>query len=52
MDKHPKPQEEVNESPADIEFWEDDCGLSDLAKDAFEQLKQCPDRGPAKQVQE
>jgi hypothetical protein len=52
MDKQLAPREEIDESPADIEFWEDDCGLSDLAKDAFDQLKKRPDRGPAKTVQE
>jgi|WetSurSiteA1Bulk_404760.scaffolds.fasta_scaffold102080_2 hypothetical protein len=29
-----------------IEFWEDDCGLSDLARDEFAQLDR--DSGPRK----
>jgi hypothetical protein len=26
----------------EIELWEDDCGLSDLARDVFAQLQQIP----------
>jgi hypothetical protein len=39
MDKVIIPDEEGEPQAPDIEFWEDDCGLADLAKDAFANLK-------------
>ena len=39
MDKVIIPDEEGEPQAPDIEFWGDDCGLADLAKDAFASLK-------------
>jgi hypothetical protein len=40
VDKDATP-EEAPEAPAlDLDSWGDDCGLADLAKDAFSQLQQ------------
>jgi hypothetical protein len=42
MEKEMLPQEEREPQTQDIEFWDDDCGLADLAKDAFAALKKTP----------
>lgn len=40
MEKEMLPIEAGRPQPQEIEFWDDDCGLSDLARDAFAQLQQ------------
>jgi hypothetical protein len=40
MEKEMLPIEMGRPQPKEIEFWDDDCGLSDLARDAFAQLQQ------------
>jgi len=42
MEKEMLPEEENEPQAPDIEFWDDDCGLADLAKDAFAALKKTP----------
>ena len=42
MEKEMPPNEEREPQAQDIEFWDDDCGLADLAKDAFAALKKTP----------
>jgi hypothetical protein len=42
MEKLILPEEEQEPQAQDIEFWDDDCGLADLAKDAFAALKKVP----------
>jgi hypothetical protein len=39
----------TDETPA-IEFWEDDCGLSDLARDQFSQMQQTSDQNRTTQT--
>ncbi len=37
-------------NPQDIQFWDDDCGLADLAKDAFATLKKPEDNKADKEI--
>ena len=38
MEKEMLPEEEREPVAQEIEFWDEDCGLADLAKDAFAAL--------------
>jgi hypothetical protein len=48
MEKEMLPSETAHPQPQEIEFWDDDCGLSDLARDAFAQLQRTsePEKDP------
>jgi hypothetical protein len=50
MDKDVLKSHNNTGNTVDIEFWEDDCGLSDLARDQFSQMQQTSDHNSTTQT--